>query len=76
MPGLVANDAAPAAVAEVIVELLTRIGVILSASVLGAGITLLCLARVQWRCGLCGRANRTGLLAALLRLCDHGGRFS
>lgn len=32
--------------------------------------------RVGWRCGACGRYNRTGLIAYILQWCDHGPDFS
>lgn len=36
-------------------------------------IALNTLVTFQWRCGLCGKFNQTGLIKFLLMMCDHQG---
>ena len=36
---------------------------------------LLGFTTVEWTCGICGKTNHTGIVKALLCMCDHMGMF-
>lgn len=58
-------------------ELLAIIGFVISVAI--CGITLIgitSLVDVQWRCGLCGKLNTTGIIKYAFRWCDHQGWFN
>jgi hypothetical protein len=54
-------------------ELLTNIGIIINAGIILIGLSIFLIMRVEWRCGLCGKLNETGLLRFLFLMCNHEG---
>jgi hypothetical protein len=55
------------------VELLSDIGVIISAGITLIGLSFAFLIRISWKCGLCGKTIETGLLRFIFCMCDHEG---
>lgn len=55
------------------IEALTDIGNIISAGIALIGISTFFFMRFQWRCGLCGKLNETGVLRFLFLMCHHDG---
>lgn len=54
-------------------ELLTNIGHVISITIGLVVITIYLIMRIEWRCGLCGKLNDTGILRFLFQMCDHEG---
>lgn len=58
------------------IELLTNIGAVISVTITLIGLSCAFLIRFQWRCGMCGKLNETGILRFIFAMCKHDGDFN